>query len=51
MAAMTIRVMGKWSVQSSVIFGYSRFNRRQIKNMMDSREGNVGCVTVLRQIL
>lgn len=31
MAAMTIRVIGKWSVQSSVIFGYSCFNRRQIK--------------------
>lgn len=45
MAAMIIKVMEKWSVQSSVIYGYSHFNRRQIKDiMMDSEEGNVGCV-------
>lgn len=45
MAAMNIRAMEKLFLQSSVIYGYSHFSRRQIKDiMMDSKEGNVGCV-------
>lgn len=45
MAAVIIKVVEKWSVQSSIIYGYSHFNRRKIRdNMTDSEEGNVGCV-------
>lgn len=42
--ANIIKVMGKLSAQSNVIFGYSHFNERQTKDTMDCEEREVGCV-------
>jgi len=45
MLAMIVRVVGKISLQSTIIYGYSHLCRKQIKNnIIVSEEGNVGCV-------